>query len=56
MDFFGAGDAAGVAAGAGEEGAWLGAFPPVEGDGVAAAEASLEGLLLPLPSDLLPEL
>ena len=30
--------------------------PPVEGDGVAAAGASLAGLLVPPPSDLLPEL
>src|SRR5581483_4560208 len=37
-------------------GAWLGAAPPVEGEGVAAGDASLEGLLTPLPSDLLPEL
>jgi len=37
-------------------GAWLGAAPPVEGDGVAAAGASLEGLLVPPPSDLVPEL
>src|SRR3989441_2937990 len=37
-------------------GAWLGGEPPVEGDGVAAAGASLAGLLVPPPSDLLPEL
>ena len=36
-------------------GAWLGAVPPVEGDGVVAAGASLAGLLEPPPSDLLPE-
>ena len=37
-------------------GARLGGEPPVEGDGVAAAGASLAGLLVPPPSDLLPEL
>ena len=36
--------------------AWLGAAPPVDGEGVAAAGASLEGLLVLPPSDLLPEL
>ena len=38
-----------------EAGAWLGGLPPVEGDGVAAAGASLDGLEVPPPSDLLPE-
>jgi hypothetical protein len=35
--------------------AWLGAAPPVEGEGVAAGVASLAGLLLP-PLEELPEL
>ena len=44
-----------LGAGAGEavEGAWLGGAPPVEGDGVAAAGASLEGLLVPASALLL---
>jgi len=33
------------------EAAWLGAAPPVEGEGVAAGDASLVGLLLPALDD-----
>ncbi len=38
-----------------DAGAWLGGLPPVEGEGVAAAGASLLGVEVPPPSDLLPD-